>query len=162
SWGVIGGKFMVILIRFGEGQVGGSRMKLWVKAARYVLQHPIPDPEGWWLISDREPHNTFLSAGVEGGPIALAGLTGIAIIIAIRGWRLTKSVGPEDWLWVCALFILLFTTLATVSSISLIGHKVMWTLFAACGVQFLEEDATFYAPPPKLLPATERVWKPSE
>lgn len=147
-WGIIGGRLTTTIERFttAEGFAGG-RVGLWGRASIYILTHPIPDPRGWFHVSHSVPHQTFLSAGVAGGLFALVGLVGLAITSLLQARKNIRSASLTQRPWFSAFFLILFVICVAVCSITTIGHKLLWSMFAICSLRTLGEA---YSPDPAM------------
>ena len=149
--GGFAGKFNQTIDRFREAG-GGDRGQLWGMSIGFIITHPIPDPAGWDNVSLLASHQTFLSAGIAGGVLSMIGLTGAAITSVVLRWRRLKLRPPAGRVWDGALLLIMVTTILGVSSVTAEGHKVMWALFALCGLSWRAQG-----PGPEEFPADGAV-----
>ncbi len=141
SWGIIGGRLTTTLGRFMTDQgLAGGRIDLWPRATRYILTTPIPDPQGWFFVVSQVPHQTYLSAGIAGGLAGLIGMVGLATASCLQGMRNVKFTTGTDRIWQSALFLTVLTIAISVCSITTLGHKFMWSMFAICSLRNIQKD----------------------
>ena len=113
--------------------IGADRSE-WGLAVDHIIRHPIPDPLAFSWVSSTAAHQTFLSAGIEGGVLAMFGLAGMAIICIVTSWRQVKYLPAQDRIWQQAIVMIMFVTVLGVSFISVMADKVLWGMFAISGL----------------------------
>lgn len=128
--GLYSGQLLYVIERFSQE----TTRRVWGPALMFFLTHPIPDPAGYIQQYRLVAHQTFLTAGLDGGYLGLIGLSGAAIASIALSLRHSTCLSSKDRVWPLSIALAMILTAVSLCAISAPSHKVMWALFAICGL----------------------------
>lgn len=136
-WAYFGGKLTYTVQSMGGPSEAGGESRAWLakQALAWVFSHPLPDPTGWWQSMFIEAHNTWLTIGINSGPLAIATILGVVGMAITQSLRNRKCADPAGRVWETCLLVMLLTIMIDITTISTVGHKAFWTLLALCSLR---------------------------